>query len=71
VNRRANIPRRDFDRLKATLTNCARHGPSTQNRDGHSSFRQHLEGRVAFVESVNFKKARLLRELLLRIDWNR
>jgi len=71
VNRRANIPRRDFDRLKATLRNCARHGPSTQNRDGHSSFRQHLEGRVAFVESVNFKKARLLRELLLRIDWNR
>jgi retron-type reverse transcriptase len=69
VNRRANVPRRDFDRLKATLTNCARHGPSTQNHDGHPSFRQHLEGRVAFVESVNFEKAARLREILSRIDW--
>jgi len=71
VNRRANIPRRDFDRLKATLTNCARHGPSAQNREGHPSFRQHLEGRVAFVESVNPEKAGLLRKILSRIDWNR
>jgi len=71
VNRRANIPRRDFDRLKATLTNCARHGPSTQNKNGHPAFRQHLEGRVAFVESVNLEKAALLREILTRIDWNR
>jgi RNA-directed DNA polymerase len=71
VNRRANVPRRDFDRLKATLTNCARHGPSTQNHDGHHSFRQHLEGRVAFVESVNFAKAARLREILTRIDWTR
>lgn len=71
VNRRANMPRRDFDRLKATLTNCARHGPATQNHDGHPSFRQHLEGRVAFAESVNFEKAARLREILSKIDWQR
>jgi hypothetical protein len=71
VNQRANIPRSDFDRLKATLTNCARHGPSTQNREGHPFFRQHMEGRVAFVESVNFEKAGLLRKIFSSIDWNR
>jgi hypothetical protein len=71
VNRRANIPRRDFDRLKATLTNCARHGPSAQNREGHPSFRQHLEGRVAFVESVHFERGARLREILSTIDWTR
>src|SRR5579883_3024327 len=71
VNEHANIPRRDFDRLKAMLTNCVRRGPSTQNRDGHPSFRQHLEGRVAFVESVNFEKGRFLREILTSIDWAR
>jgi len=71
VNQRANIPRRDFDRLKAMLTNCARHGPSTQNHERHPCFRQHLEGRVAFVESVNPVKAARLREILSRVDWNR
>ena len=71
VNERANVPRRDFDRLKAILTNCARYGPSTQNRERHPFFRQHLEGRVAFVESVNFEKAMLLRGILSGIDWSR
>ncbi len=71
VNQRANVPRRDFDRLKAILTNCVRYGPSTQNRERHPFFRQHLEGRVAFVASVNFEKAELLRGLLSRIDWQK
>ena len=71
VNQRANVPRRDFDRLKAILTNCVQYGPSTQNREGHPFFRQHLDGRVAFVESVNFEKAARLRGILSRIDWNR
>lgn len=71
VNQRANAPRRDFDHLKAILTNCARYGPSTQNRERHPFFRQHLEGRVAFMESVNFEKAGLLRGILTRIDWQK
>ena len=71
VNQRPNLPRRDFDRLKAILTNCARYGPATQNRERHPLFRQHLEGRVAFVESVNFEKAALLRGILSRIDWQK
>src|SRR5262249_23329973 len=53
ANERLNVARDDFDRLKAILTNCVRHGPESQNRDGHPSFRSHLEGRVGFVESIN------------------
>jgi hypothetical protein len=30
-----------------------------------------MEGRVAFVESVNFEKAGLLRKIFSSIDWNR
>ena len=41
-----NLVRTDFDRLKSTLTNCVRLGPESQNREGHSGFRFHLEGRV-------------------------
>lgn len=71
LNETPNVMRRDFDRLKATLTNSVRHGPSTQNREGLPYFRTHLEGRVAFLESVNAAKGPKLRALLGRIDWGR
>lgn len=69
ANRRLNIWRADYDRLKAILTNCVRHGPTGQNRDGHTDFRAHLEGRVSYVESINPEKGRKLREILRRIAW--
>lgn len=69
VNRHPNIIRADFDRLKATLTNCIRLGPESQNRDAHPQFRLHLEGRVAFVESINPAKGQRLRRLLKEIQW--
>lgn len=37
VNRHANIARDDYDRLKAILTNCVRHGPQSQNREGRDN----------------------------------
>lgn len=69
VNQRLNIRRLDFDRLKATLTNCVHFGPEGQNREGHPNFREHLEGRLGFVEMVNPEKARRLRKLWERIVW--
>jgi RNA-directed DNA polymerase len=69
ANQRINIRRSDFDLLKATLTNCARLGPASQNRARHPHFRQHLEGRVAFVESIHRGKGQRLREILARIEW--
>lgn len=69
VNRKLNVLRHDFDRLKATLTNCIRLGAETQNRDGHHDFRSHLEGRVGFVETVNPSRGSRLRGLLDQIQW--
>jgi hypothetical protein len=69
LNSHANVIRKDFDVLKAILTNCIRYGPETQNRAGHPSFRTHLQGRIAFVESVNPAKGRRLRTLFDRIRW--
>jgi hypothetical protein len=71
TNRRLNVWRRDFDRLKATLTNCVRHGPASQNRESHPDFRAHLEGRVSYVESINPAKGKRLRAILARIEWGR
>jgi hypothetical protein len=69
VNQRVNMVRADFDRLKAVLTNCARHGPASQNRDGHPAFREHLLGRLSFMESVNPAKTARLRAIFNRIPW--
>ncbi len=67
VNEHPNVNRSDFDRLKATLTNCVRRGLESQNRDGHAAYRSHLAGRVAFVEMVNAAKGKRLREIFNRI----
>jgi RNA-directed DNA polymerase len=69
ANQRLNVWRADFDRLKAILTNCVRHGPASQNRDTHPDFRAHLEGRVSYVESLNPEKGKRLRAILERIAW--
>ena len=70
ANRRMNVMRADFDRLKAILTNCVRLGPETQNRDAHPYFRAHLEGRVGFVETINPGKGRRLRAIFEQIQWS-
>jgi RNA-directed DNA polymerase len=53
----------------ATLTNCVRLGPETQNRNGHAQFRSHLEGRVGFVEAINPARGKRLRAIFNRIEW--
>ena len=70
ANHHANVIRKDFDRLKATLTNCVRHGPETQNREAHPDFRSHLEGRVSFVGMINPNKGKRLQKIFKQIRWH-
>jgi hypothetical protein len=69
LNSRPNLARPEFDRLKAILTNCLRHGPDGQNRDGHADFRAHLAGRIGYLAQLHPARGRRLRELFDRIDW--
>jgi RNA-directed DNA polymerase len=69
VNRHANIARSDFDRLKAILTNCVRHGPADQNREGHADFRAWLCGMLAWFAGINAARTEKLRRLFDRIEW--
>lgn len=69
VNERPNVPRDEFDRLKAILHNCVRHGPQRQNRDGVADFRAHLAGRVAHVRSLNAARGDKLDAVFARIAW--
>jgi hypothetical protein len=69
TNRHLNVRRKDFDLLKAILTNCVRHGPTNQNREAHPHFREHLAGRIGFVESVHPEKGKRLRAIFEKIEW--
>jgi hypothetical protein len=69
VNDHPNVARDAFDRLKAILHNCVRHGPAAQNRAGHADFRAHLAGRVAHVVMLNPARGARLRALFEQIAW--
>ncbi len=69
VNRHANVARADFDRLKAILTNCVRHGAESQNREGRADFRAWLAGLVAWHRGVNPLRTARLERLFAAIEW--
>jgi retron-type reverse transcriptase len=70
VNRHPNLARRDFDILKATLTNCIRHGPQSQNREQRANFREVIAGKVAYVQMLNPQRGGRLRQLFEQIVWD-
>jgi hypothetical protein len=69
INEKINMPRDDYDRLKAILWNCVRLGPHGQNRAGVPDFRAHLAGRVAHAARLNPERGRRLSRLFDRIAW--
>lgn len=69
VNNGSNIPRPEYDRLKAVLYNCTRYGSHSQNLNGHKDFRNYLVGKIAWVNSVNQRRGQRLGELFAKIDW--
>ena len=69
VNRFPNIPRKDYDQLKAVLHNCLFQGAASQNLEGVADFRAHLMGRISHVAAINPHKGERLRELFAQIDW--
>lgn len=71
VNERPRVARSEVDTLRATLHNCHRDGPSTQNRESHPAFAEHLRGRIAWIAQHDpVRGARLLAQHNA-IDWSR
>lgn len=69
VNQHPNLPRPEFDRLKALLHQCATRGPQTQNHEGITDWRGHLLGRIAWARQLNPGKAQRLQQVFDRIVW--
>ena len=66
-NERLNVDRKEYDKLKAILTNCLRHGIDSQNRNQHTNFRAHLAGKIAHEKSLNSSRGEKLESLFARI----
>jgi RNA-directed DNA polymerase len=69
VNERLGVPRDALERLEATLINCVRRGPSSENRLGHDDFRAHVAGRLAWVNQVEPRRGAKLHALFEAITW--
>ncbi|KNC17287.1 hypothetical protein AC792_14495 [Arthrobacter sp. RIT-PI-e] len=68
VNRHPNVPRKEYDALKAILHNCRVHGPESQRR-GRVRFLEHLAGRIAWVASLDPQRGRKLQDAFDAIGW--
>jgi RNA-directed DNA polymerase len=69
VNERLNVPRYEYDVLKAILHNSLVHGPASQNREAVADFRAHLLGRLSWIESLNPERGEKLRRQFASIAW--
>jgi RNA-directed DNA polymerase len=69
VNERLNVPREEYDVLKAILHNARMQGPASQNREAVPDFRAHLLGRLSWIESLNPGRGEKLRRAFASIVW--
>ena len=69
VNARATVPRETYDRIRAILHNCEKHGTASQNRDGRPDFRGYVRGLVAWVGDVDHARGDELLEQFRRLTW--
>jgi RNA-directed DNA polymerase len=70
VNAHPNVPRPEYDRLKAILHRIAIDGPGSHDPGRPVDLRAHLRGQVAWVNAVNPRRGEKLRRLLDTINWD-
>lgn len=69
LNKKANTRRTEFDALKATLHNCLHGDPAAQNRSAHADFRNHLLGKINYINQINPQRGAKLLTMFNRIAW--
>lgn len=69
LNQHLNIPRHEYDLLRAIFHNCRVHGPASQNQGNREHFREHLLGRLAYWSTICPERTRKLRAMFDLIVW--
>jgi RNA-directed DNA polymerase len=70
VNQTPNVPRDEYDRLRALLHRLTIDGPDPGIAGSAVDLHAHVRGRVAWVASLNPRRGAKLRRLLDAIDWD-
>jgi retron-type reverse transcriptase len=70
INATPNIPRDEYDRLKAILHRLATNRSGDHAADAPVDLQAHLRGRIAWVISLNPHRGEKLRRLFAAIDWD-
>jgi RNA-directed DNA polymerase len=69
VNETPNVGRDEYDRIKAILHNCRKHGPATQTELPLAAFRRKLAGHVARIADIHPGRGERLKAVLEAIRW--
>jgi len=69
LNERPNVPRREFDRLRAMLHRAVQRGPASVAGLRPGNPQAQLLGRIAWVEQANPARSKKLRALFDQITW--
>ncbi|KXO91341.1 reverse transcriptase family protein [Tsukamurella pseudospumae] len=69
VNTRAQVPRDEYDDLRALLHNAARFGAESQNREGRADFRAYVYGRIAWVGQGSERRRERLLAMAAAVRW--
>jgi RNA-directed DNA polymerase len=70
INQHPNLPRSEYDSVRATLFNCSRFGPDSQNIHGVVDFRRHLLGKLAYWSTICPQRTHKLKAIFDRIVWD-
>jgi RNA-directed DNA polymerase len=70
INEHPNVPRIEYDRLRALLHNAARDGPAAHNRDRAPDFEAHVRGRIGWVTALNPARGEKLQRMFERVEWD-
>jgi retron-type reverse transcriptase len=70
INATPNVPRDEYDRLKAILHRLATNRSGDHAADASVDLQAHLRGRIAWVISLNPHRGEKLRRLFAAIDWD-
>ncbi len=68
LNQHRNLPRKDYESLKAIIHNCVTKGVSSQQRN-KINFQAHLRGKLNYLCQLNPSKGQKLYALYQKIDW--
>ena len=70
VNKKVNVPRKYYRRIRAIIYNCQKYGVTSQISEETPNIREHLYGHAFYIMGINSAKGKRLLQELDKINWS-